>query len=184
MSTSGRIYWPLEVVFVTTFVAAIVGLSWKIFGSAGSEAAAWVLLGIAVGAALLLQVPGLTDFFRKGDVGAKLDAINRELAADQQIQTRLKAIADAVATNSSISTRLETIASALNTDGEVRKRIDGIPALQTAISQLQIKVDALSTGLNSLSAEGPIQVRLSAIASQLIDMSAKLDEIKQKVIGQ
>jgi hypothetical protein len=180
MSTSRRIYWPLDVVFLTTFVAAIAGLSWKIFGSAGSEAAAWVLLGIAVGAALLLQVPGLTDLFRKGDVGAKLDAISRELAADEQIQTRLKAIADAVATDSSISTRLETIASALKTDGEVRKRVDVIPALHTAISELGTKVDAVSTALNALSDAGPIQVHLNTIEGQLSEISAKLEDIKKK----
>src|ERR1700692_2568508 len=54
--TSWSVFWPLKMIFVTTFLASMIGLVW--FRSrSGDEWIDWILLGVSIGVALVMLFP-------------------------------------------------------------------------------------------------------------------------------
>ena len=111
--------WPLKVIFVTTFLAGIIGLLWFRIGS-WTETISWILLGISIVAALMLLFPTFADFVRRGAISAQLEATS----------TDLKAVAKQLEPTGVIGAKLETIERKFDDHlNDVRKQLDRFSSL-------------------------------------------------------
>jgi hypothetical protein len=139
--TSRRLFWPLELVFVTTFVVGILGLIWFRIWSAESDGVDWVLLGIAVAAAVVLQLPRFTDLLRRGAIATQLEqAITRIDAIEKQLAL-IRAGLSAIAADGPIRADLQALARQLEAQGNGER--DEIRALRTAVDELRASVEPI-----------------------------------------
>jgi hypothetical protein len=138
-----RVSWPLKTIFVTTFLAGIIGLLWLRIGN-WTDSISWILLGISIAAALMLLVPSFADFVRNGAITGGLDRITE----------CLRSVATASGL-SAVATQLEPTGPICKKLADIEKKIDG------RLDNVEKRLDQFSTLLGDRTA------RLQAVKAQL-----------------